>query len=218
MKEPHGHYAHFKTTDLQQIFGFAALYPFAAVCKNNSLAGVPDIVSVPVIRTAGGEGLEFHIARANPAFGSFAQGGKCVVLFHGPNAHISPAWYKARFADGDRSKTAPTWNYMEAKIAGVLRPMDAAAFAAHLERLTHLFEARVAGGGWGFAEISPKILQSWSGMIAGYALEVESAEAIFKLSQEQTPADRPHVIEALRARGTPYDLAIAQAMETHHYD
>ena len=107
-----GHYSDFKSNSLSDFFNVISAYPFAMICKNNQNTGIPDIVNVPVILSESGRRLEFHFARANPAWKNFTEEGRVRVVFNGPNAHVSPSWYSERFANGDRSRTAPTWDYV----------------------------------------------------------------------------------------------------------
>lgn len=207
-----GHYDHFKTTDLQVVFAFAAAYPFAALCKNG-LEGVPEIVSAPLIITSNGKDFEFHMARANPAFAAFEAGGPVRALLRGPNAHISPAWYKARWAGGgNRAHTAPTWNYMEARITGEAIPMTEVALKNHLKRLVTQFEKTVPGGGWSLDEIDPEKFQKWAAMIAGFSIKIKDVSAVFKCSQEQGPDNIPAVAEGLRMRNQGFDDLLAAEM------
>jgi transcriptional regulator len=208
------HYGQYRTADLQKIYPVIANFPFATIVLNNPQANVPDIVNVPVIRGESENILEFHIARENPAFPGFKGEGAALAVFNGPGGHISPAWYQTRFAGGgQRSQTAPTWNYIQAQVSGTLRSMDHQALCGHLERLVLTFEGRE---GWRFDELDSAILESWSRHIAGFYMDIEKAEAVFKLSQEQTPADIQAVIERLRRRGRPLDDLLADMMESFH--
>jgi transcriptional regulator len=207
---PVSHYAEFKTADLKRIHEFVRSYPFAHICKNNAAADIPDIVSVPVIQSPDRRNIEFHMARSNSAFRNFANGGKAVIAVTGPNAHVSPSWYLDKLKSGDRSGTAPTWNYIEARFEIDMIPMRSEELTDHLERLVSRFE-KLAG--WSFSEIDPGILRRWSGMIAGFSARVHNAEAIFKLSQDQSAADRLNIVEGLRRRNNGFDHALAEAME-----
>lgn len=202
------HYQQYKVTDLTRIFELVRAYPFAAICKNNIVSGVPDVVSAPIIANSDRDGLEFHIARANSAYDNFEEGGSAMIVLRGPNAHISPSWYRDRFKEGDRSRTAPTWDYVEARIEADFKPMNDAALAGHLQRLVGRFEGSVAEG-WSFAEMDAGTFDNWRGMVAGFDVTIKKAEAILKLSQEQKPLDRQHVIEGLRARGAGFDSLMA---------
>ena len=205
------HYKQYKTTDLTQIVGFVRAYPFANIVKNDPNQDIPSIVSAPIIHAAEEGQMEFHIAKSNPAFDNFYAGGHVVAIFNGPNAHISPSWYLDRFKEGDRSKTAPTWNYTQVKIEGEIQPMSDDMLAAHLDRLVTHFEDTVPEG-WAFNEISPDILEKWSQFIQGFTLSVQNAEGLFKLSQEQSPIDQRNVIKELNERDKGYDKNLANFM------
>ena len=201
------HYADFRTNDPQTIFSLIAKYPFALICKNGSNGETPDVINAPVIISENGKTLEFHFARANDTWKNIAGGGAVKIIFNGPNAHISPAWYKSRFANDDRSKTAPTWDYVQAVLEGEVRQMDDVSLVRHLQRLTTHFEGE---NGWRFSELAPDKMQVWKTLIGGFIFEIKSTEAIFKLSQEQASADQTHIVDALRARDEGGDKAVAE--------
>lgn len=202
------HYDNLKASDPQRVFNVIAAYPFALICKNSAEKGVPEIVSAPAILSADGGALEFHFARGNPAWAAFEAGGDVKMVFNGPSAHISPSWYKERFTNGDRSRTAPTWDYVQATVTGTLQPMDYPALTDHLRRLTARFED--AATGWQFRELELMTRDKWQSAIGGFTVRPASMEAIFKLSQEQKESDRLHVIDSLTARNGHGDLGVAQ--------
>lgn len=206
------HYEQYKTVDLTKIFAFIRQFPFAHICKNSD-GDVPSIADAPVIISTQENTLEFHIARANPAFEDFATGGPVLAVFSGPNAHISPSMYKERFREQSRSQTAPTWNYALAKIQGSIQAMDDQGLIDHLERLVGVFEASVPNG-WAFKEIDEQTLKTWASHIQGFTFKITAAEGTFKLSQEQDAPDRRHIIADLRARDHGYDALLANFIET----
>src|SRR3990167_1378891 len=53
--------------------------------------------------------LTGHVSRANPVWRQLADGAPSVVMFMGPQAYITPAWYTGKQAHG---KVVPTWNYV----------------------------------------------------------------------------------------------------------
>lgn len=199
------HYSEYKTTDLERIFEVAKECPLAVICKNNAQTDCPDVVAAPMIHSSP-LGFEFHMAQGNAAYHNFARGGMVHIVFSGPNAPISPSWYKTRFQDGDRSRTAPTWDYVQANVQAALRPMTKLELQSHLAKLVDVTEAP---DGWSFSEIDPSVLNKWSGLIAGFYADIREAEATFKLSQEQSPEDRLHIAEALKTRARGDDLLLA---------
>jgi transcriptional regulator len=205
------YYGQFRTQDLSRIFELVNAYPFARFLKNNDQTGFPDIVSAPVIVSLDGEKLEFHMANQNPAFENMNAGGKAVILISGPNAHISPAWYKDRFKDKPRSHTAPTWNYIEARIQCTIASMNIEGTQKHLARLVKHFEN--AETGWSFDEMNTDIFNKWSSHVTGFDVLVTRAEAILKLSDDQSIQDRVNIVEGLRTRNVGYDSMLADVME-----
>lgn len=208
------HYSEYKTTNLERIFQVAKEYPLAVICKNNAQTECPDVVTAPVIYSSS-LGFEFHMAQGNPAYSNFLNGGAVHIVFSGPNAPISPSWYKMRFEGGDRSRTAPTWDYVQANVRAALRPMTKLELQLHLAKLVDVTEAP---DGWSFSEIEPSILNKWSGLIAGFYADIQSAEATFKLSQEQSVMDRQHITDALEARGGSDDLLLAKQIQNLNYN
>lgn len=211
------HYSMFRVADRRVLFNFIVRYPFATVAVNGPAGGCPVIATVPVIR-AGRRGmrLQFHIARGNPAFAAFsaAGAGPAALTFIGPNAPVSPSWYRDRFADGDRSRTAPTWDYAAVTVTGRLSPMSERGLRAHLRRLTGIFEGADQQG-WRFDEIDPVFLRKLGGAIAGFDVAAAHMEGLFKLSQEQSAADRVHIRAALEARGCGFDRLLAGMIPDH---
>lgn len=201
------HYRDFKVTKKTALFNFIARYPFATIMMNLPHGEYPVEAYAPVIKA--GNGLQFHIARANSAYPVFKDGSRVLVSFVGPNGHISPSWYKERFKDGGRSHTAPTWDYALVRARGVLRPMNERKLGAHLRRLVDKFEGALENG-WNYKEIDPEFRKKLFNLIAGYDVEIKHMEGYFKLSQDQNDADRAHIQAELEARGQGFDGALAK--------
>ena len=69
--------------------------------------GVPFTSHLPFVFEPSGSGhgvLHGHMARANPQWRHFENGGEVLVVFWGPHAYVSPSWYATHPA-------VPTWNY-----------------------------------------------------------------------------------------------------------
>lgn len=206
------HYRDYKVTERRKLFNFIAQYPFATVMKSLNKGDYPAEAYAPVIKHK--KGLQFHIAKANSAYPVFRDGGKAVITFVGPNAPVSPSWYRTRFAEGDRSHTAPTWDYALVRAKGELKPMDERALEKHLKRLVGQFEGAIENG-WDFEEIDPAFKGKLTRLIAGYDFEIREMEGYFKLSQEQNDADRESVREELHERNRGFDRALAKMMKTY---
>jgi transcriptional regulator len=171
--------------------------------------GVPMIAHLPFLleRDSGPHGtLLAHVARANPIRRALDGSTPVLAVFRGPHGYISPGWYASR-------DDVPTWNYAVVHAHGAPRAIeDHDALLALLARLSDVNE-RGQPEPWSVAELSPEKGAALLPAIVGFSMEITRIEAKLKLSQNRRPEDRDGAIAGLRARGTPDDLALAEAME-----
>lgn len=209
------HYEQFKQHDLRVLKTLVESFPFATICINGPEG--PVTAHAPLTFKQGGTAngtIEFHLAKANPIMPFLKDGTPVSITINGPSAPISPSWYTARFAGGapDRSKTAPTYNYIRATLNGVIEIMDTASLTA---QITDLVAANEPADGWKMQEIDPAIFARWLGLISGFRMPIASFDLTAKLSQEQNIADKPGILAGLRKRGTAADMAIAALIEQY---
>jgi|GEM_PF-799157 len=207
------HYEHFKQHDPKVLKALIESFPFVTITTN-----CPDglvVAHAPLTFkqgiTANGA-VEFHLAKANPIIPYLQNGAKITIMVNGPSAPISPSWYTARFSGDkpDRSKTAPTYNYINAKLNGSIQTMDTEHITS---QISDLVVANEPDNGWKMQEIDPATFSKWCGLIAGFCMPIESFDMTAKLSQEQNAADRPGIIAGLEKRGAYHDMAMAQMVE-----
>ncbi|RYG65490.1 FMN-binding negative transcriptional regulator [archaeon] len=92
-------------------------YPFATliVTKNN----MPMVTHLPLLYDEEHNVIRGHIARDNPVASLDSnEPVSCMVLFQGPDAYVSAAWYPAKEETG---RVVPTWNYVAVHVTGPLR-------------------------------------------------------------------------------------------------
>lgn len=207
------HYEHFKQRDPKVLKALVESFPFATITANGPDG--PVVAHAPLTFkqgiTANGM-VEFHLAKENPIIPYMQNGTKLTVTVNGPSAPISPSWYTARFPSdkSDRSKTAPTYNYINANLSGSIQTMD----TEHLtSQIGDLVAANEPDDGWNMQEIDPTTFDKWRGLIAGFRMPIESFDMTAKLSQEQNPANKSGIIAGLQKRGVPSDMAMAQMVE-----
>ncbi|HEX4919466.1 MAG TPA: FMN-binding negative transcriptional regulator, partial [Candidatus Bathyarchaeia archaeon] len=73
---------------------------------------------VPMLidRSRGELGTLFgHVARGNLQWRDSLPDGQGLAVFLGPDAYISPSWYKTKEETG---KVVPTWNYIAIHVRG----------------------------------------------------------------------------------------------------
>ena len=210
------HYEKFRLRDPSVIARILAQWPFATLIANGPdwpvTAHAP--LTLAEAQPAGGLGaVEFHLARANPAFPHLSRGTKAALVVLGPNAPVSPAWYRDRFPDpgSDRSRAAPTWNYLSLRLEGRLEPMPEAGLIRHIENLVAAHEGR---DGWRIDEIAPDFFAGLRQHIQGFRLQIEAFDCIAKFSQDKGAKEAPHIVAGLRERGQGQDDAVANLVDS----
>jgi transcriptional regulator len=143
-----------------------------------------------------------HMARANPQWRQVD--GEVLVVFSGPHAYISPAWYEAE-------GTVPTWNYVAVHAYGTLQIIqERGALLEILRKSVQIYEGARAKP-WSFDESGPHI-EALLKAIVGFRIEIKSLEGKWKLSQNQPEERRRRVIRALSEQADDDARAIAALM------
>ena len=200
------HYKSFRIDDPTIIPRIVARWPFATIVANGP--GWPMAAQTPLVMVDGQSAVEFHLAKANPAMAVLQEGAKAMAILQGPSAHISPSWYLGRFPtpDSDRSRTAPTWDYLTLTLRGQLGVLADDGVANHLSDLVARHEAP---DGWQLAEIDPQFFNELRGHIRGFRLVIEGFDCVAKFSQDKADQDISGVIAGLIARGQGVDREVA---------
>ena len=108
----------FKIEDRATLHGFLRQHHFATLVTQQD--GGLQATHVPLVlkEEVGEQGvLQGHLARANPQWRDFAPDKEVLVIFTGPHAYISPAWYQT-------SPAVPTWNYTAVHACGIARLIE----------------------------------------------------------------------------------------------
>ena len=156
------------------------------------------ITHIPVLldRSAGEYGtIRGHISRQNDQTKALDGKQEAVIVFHGPQGYISPAWYQTHAA-------VPTWNFAVVHATGKLRPVtDPRALHAFLARLIDKFET-YQGTDYDFSKLPDSYINGMLSGIVGFEMPIELLEGKFKLGQERSEGDRQGILSHLqRARG-----------------
>ncbi|MEI9885779.1 MAG: FMN-binding negative transcriptional regulator [Rhizomicrobium sp.] len=170
-----------------------------------SQTGELDISHVPVLLDRERGRLGLHVAAANPIWKKALESGRATVIFGGPHAYVSASWYETP------SEQVPTWNYVVVHASGAPRKMDRDELLALLDGLVSANESNDAKA-WSTRVLDAAVRDELLLQIVGLSIEIATLEGKFKLSQNRSEGDRQRVIAALRARGTPDDLALVALM------
>jgi transcriptional regulator len=197
--------AHFKIEDRTELLAFMRRHSFAGIVTHDG--AVPHATHMPVLVSKGARDtltLVSHMARANPQWRHFENGQEALVIFTGPHAYVSPAWYATQPA-------VPTWNYTAVHAYGRPRIVDdPTRFVAMLRELIEFYESPRADR-WPGAmpdEFRDRLMAG----IVGVEIEVTRIEGKFKLSQNRSDADRAGVIAALSASTDQTEREVAELM------
>ena len=196
---------HFRIHDRATISAFMRKHSFATIVTHDG--EVPHATHMPVLYepNTGEHGtLVSHLARADPQWKHFESGREVLVVFTGPHAYISSAWYAT-------APAVPTWNYTAVHAYGVPRMVtEPQKFATILHDLVEFYEASRADRWHG--EMPEEFLQRLMKGIVGVKIGITRIEAKYKLSQNR-PEDQPSVIAALSTSADQTDREVAEMMK-----
>ncbi len=190
----------FRVTDRATLLAFAAAHPFATVITHGE--GGVQASHLPLLVDEATGRLRGHLARDNDQLAHLAAGGPALAVFHGPHGYVSPSVY-----EGQRG--VPTWNYVIVHARGRARVLDEAG----LEQVLHDSVARFDTPGWRarFGQDWPDVPRPMLKAIAGFAIDVETLEGKWKLSQNRPEGDREKVVAWLE-KGDASAREVAELM------
>lgn len=195
----------FRIEDHEELMAFIGRHSFAIIITHDGDS--PHATHMPVLldMSNGPHGtLLTHMARANPQWKHFANQQEVLVIFTGPHAYISPAWYA-------ESPAVPTWNYTAVHVYGIPRVIENPERFAQL--LTDLVEFNEDGRENRWSGEMPEGYRDrvMQGAI-GIEIEITRVEGKFKLSQNRSSADVEGVIAALSTSPDQTDRDTAEMM------
>jgi transcriptional regulator len=152
-----------------------------------------------------------HVARKNDHW-RLEPIADSLVIAHGPDAYITPAWYESKREHG---RVVPTWNYITAHVYGELLIHDDVVW---LERLVRALTSRHEADRpkpWSVDDAPRSYTESQLQAIVGVELRISRLEVKVKLGQNRSAADIDGVIEGLRATGAD-EIAGATSRARRH--
>lgn len=194
----------FREDDLQVMHALIRAHPLATLIT----AGTEGLLAnlVPFTLVEGGEYgvLRAHVAKANDQVGALSSAAETLVVFQGPEAYITPAWYVSKAEHG---RVVPTWNYTVVQVRGTPRVIDDAAWVrAQVQSLTALQEGKRAEP-WSVADAPEAFIAGQLRAIIGVEIPIEGIKGKWKVSQNRSEEDRRGVEDGLRAEGVGEEMA-----------
>lgn len=149
-----------------------------------------------------------HMPKANPQ--SRFRDAAGMVMFHGPQAYVSPSWYPTKRTD---PRVVPTWDYINVCAEGRLEIIDDPDHVlSHVGELADYFEAGQSEP-WSILDAPATFNRSQADRLVGLRFHVEQLSGIWKIHQNHPQQNRLAIIDGLRATGQYGALGIADAME-----
>ena len=142
--------------------------------------------------------LRAHVARANPLW----RGGgvETMVIFQGPHAYITPAWYAEKELSGEE---VPTFDYAVVHAHGKLKVIDEPAWLLDfLTRLTNRHEADQPQP-WQVGDAPPAFIDKLLKAIVGIEIPLARLEGKWKMEQKNSAQDQARVARELSRDGMP---------------
>jgi transcriptional regulator len=188
---------HFRERHHTDTIAFMRANSFAILIS--SIADGPFATHLPLVVCEQGEQLILrgHVAKANPHWQYIERDPRCMVIFHGPHAYISPTNYEIH-------ESVPTWNYGAVHAYGNARVFSAPEeLLGVLHELIPMFEPAYAEQ---WASLNQTYRERMLSHIVGFKISVTKLEAKFKLSQNRTRQEQENVIASL---GAAHDTTIS---------
>lgn len=189
---------HFKEDDVCKLQQYIRDYGFGLLVVADG-DGV-EANHVPFYLSVSEEGslgcLHCHLARSNPVWQRLLAGARVLAVFQGPDAYISPSWYKTKAETG---KVVPTWNYLAVHAEGSARMIeDPIWLQHHLRQLTDQHESTMRTP-WSVDDAPTDFTERLMQAIVGVEVKIESLTGKLKASQNQPERNRAGVKAALEA-------------------
>jgi transcriptional regulator len=204
---------HFRVRHHADAVAFMRANPFAILI---SPAGSPDdngpfATHLPLIVREVGEQSEAggqiilrgHVAKANPHWHYLESDPRCLTIFHGPHAYISPTNYVTH-------ENVPTWNYGAVHVYGNARVFsEPNELLGVLDELIPMFEPTYAEQ---WASLTPAYRERMLSHIVGFEITVTKIEAKLKLSQNRTKEEQSNVMSSLGRSDDTVISGVAELM------
>ncbi|MFL1406593.1 FMN-binding negative transcriptional regulator [Marinobacter sp. M1N3S26] len=151
--------------------------------------------------------LQCHVARKNPVWQRLQHGARVLAIFQGPDAYVSPSWYRTKEETG---RVVPTWNYLAVHAEGYARSVeDPAWLHQHLRQLTKQHESK-RDEPWAVDDAPSDFTERLVQAIVGIEIEIETLTGKLKASQNQPERNRKGVKAGLETEDQAHSRAMSE--------
>ena len=195
----------FTVNNLSVLHELMETHRFATIYSQSGGESIASHLPFMVDRSRGEHGtLIAHFARANKHWKHFEEEAGALVVFQGPHAYISPAWYEDQV-------TVPTWNYAVVHAYGQPALIhEPGPLREMVLRLVGVHEGP-ADSDWD-VEMAGPVMERELKAIVGFEIEIERIEGKFKFNQNRSKADQAGVARHLSRSADPSEQAVSRIM------
>lgn len=191
----------YREEEKKNIQDFLRRNNFAAIVSFDGVRPVTTHIPTELVENDQGELVIYgHMSRANPQWQTFGE-NQVLLIFQGPHAYISARWYN--------HVNVPTWNYTIIHVYGRVKEIQGEELYALLSRLVYNHESTTS---YRLETLPQDFVQREINGVYGFAVEVQSIDAGFKLSQNRNDEDFWNIVSELEERADGDSKAIADAM------
>lgn len=207
--------AHFAEQRMDVMHDLIAHYPLGTLVTLSPDGLTADHIPFHIRQDGSRHGLLVgHVARSNPLWQHAASAAEVLVIFHGPDAYVSPNWYPTKQEHG---KVVPTWNYAVVHAHGRLRAIeDPAWMRDQLEELVTRHE-HPQPHPWTIADAPADFTERLIGSIVGIEISINKLTGKWKVSQNQPEANQRGVIAGLHSSGDKKSALMAGLMQNYNH-
>ncbi len=195
---------HYTETDKATIIEFVNANPFALVTGIGEQYPVASHLPLDIEEKDGRYFLHGHLMKKSDHHLAFEKNNNVLVIFTGPHCYVSASWYSNPLG-------ASTWNYITVHAKGKIHFTDEAGTVAAVKAVTDRFEGTSTPAS--FDKLSDEYVNVMIKAIVGFTIEVDSLDAVFKLSQNRDEVSKKRIIEQLKKLGDDNSVGIAAEME-----
>lgn len=195
-----------KEKDEKIIKEFIGNYPFAFL-SGCDLENRPIATQLPLfIENKGGQQvLRGHIMKGNDHHKAFLNNENVLAVFTGEHTYVSGTWYSNPY-------TPSTWNYMSVHVKGKINFVNDIELEDILRSVSLHFEGQNQQSTTTYNNLPSAFKQKALGLIAGFEIEINEIDTVFKLSQDRDAESYRNIISKLKEQDESARV-IAKEME-----
>lgn len=197
-------FSYYTEEDKAAVIAFMKEISFATITGIGEQYPVATHIPLEVELKEGNLFLSGHMMRKTDHHLAFEKNNNVLVIFNGPQCHISASWYT-------NPVMGSTWNYMVVHAKGKMRFKDEEGTYNAVKDITNKYEAPESAAA--FNKLSKEYIDGMVKAIVGFTIEVEVLDNVFKLSQNRDKESQENIIAQLRKRGDSNSVAVAAEME-----